>query len=165
MKIERNNLRNIRKKEIENQRKMEVSGKRNKINPRDEDRDISEKIALGQAQPSGRDSMIDARLYNQTTGLESGFKDEEDYDLYDKPLFADRTAASIYKNIKANSSIDDDSTTSAIDSKKLMEKIHQRGKMFEGADISKAEGGRPVEFEKNNEEYGLNDIHNKKFKN
>ncbi len=167
MKMERNNLRNIRKKEIENQRRIEVAGKKNKINPRDEDRDISEKIALGQAQPSGRDGMIDARLYNQTTGIEAGFKDEEDYDLYDKPLFADRTAASIYKNVKANTSIDeDDGKGPTIDSKKLMEKIHQRSKMFEGADasaISSSSGrGRPVEFEKNNEEYGLNDIHSGK---
>src|SRR5690606_12222067 len=121
MKMERNNLRNIRKKEIENQRRVELSGKRIKANPRDEDRDVSERIALGQAQPTGRDAMIDARLYNQTTGLETGFKDEEDYDLYDKPLFADRTAASIYKNIKTGSSIDDaESTMSAAESKKLM---------------------------------------------
>lgn len=165
MKMERNNLRNIRKKEIENQRRIELSGKRIKANPRDEDRDISETIALGQAQPTGRDFMIDARLYNQTTGMDSGFKEEEDYDLYDKPLFADRTAASIYKNVKASSSIDEgESSMSAADSKKLIEKIHQRGKMFEGVDISKHEGGRPIEFEKTNEEYGLNDIHSKKNK-
>lgn len=44
--------------------------------------------------------MFDQRLFNQTSGLESGFGDEEDYNLYDKPLFADRTAASIYKNVK-----------------------------------------------------------------
>ena len=44
--------------------------------------------------------MYDQRLFNQTAGLNSGFADEEDYDLYDKPLFADRTAASIYKNVR-----------------------------------------------------------------
>jgi SNW domain-containing protein 1 len=161
MKMERNNLRNTRKKEIEQQRKVELNMNRkgNKANPRDEDRDISEKIALGQAQPSGRDTMIDARLYNQTTGMDSGFKDDEDYDLYDKPLFADRTAASIYKNVKANTSIDDSdgpNENNQTDSKKLMEKIHSRGKMFEGADIKNAQGGRPIEFEKTKEEYGLN---------
>jgi SNW domain-containing protein 1 len=173
MKLERNNLRNMRKKEIEQERKMELNvhkkGRdrdREKANPRDEDRDISEKIALGQAQPTSRDTMIDARLYNQVTGMESGFKDEEDYDLYDKPLFADRTAASIYKNVKAGSSIDDDGVINdnTLDSKKLMEKIHQRGKMFEGADIKSSQGGRPIEFEKTNEEYGLNDSHTSKKK-
>lgn len=44
--------------------------------------------------------MYDQRLFNQTAGLGSGFGHEEDYNLYDKPLFADRTAASIYKNVK-----------------------------------------------------------------
>ena len=44
--------------------------------------------------------MYDQRLFNQTAGLNTGFGDEEDYDLYDKPLFADRTAASIYKNVR-----------------------------------------------------------------
>lgn len=173
MKNERNNLRNLRKKEIENQRRMEMGGKNRerefKNNPRDEDRDISEKIALGQAQPSSRDTMIDARLYNQSAGLDTGFKGEEDYDLYDKPLFADRTATTIYKNIKANTNIDDDDGDEAATvqgSKKLMEKIHQRGKMFEGADISKVSGtsGRPIEFEKTKEEYGLNNIHSKSSK-
>jgi len=44
--------------------------------------------------------MYDQRLFNQTAGLGSGFGNEEDYNLYDKPLFADRTNASIYKNVK-----------------------------------------------------------------
>ncbi len=83
------------------------------------DRDISEKIALGQAQPTSKDTMIDSRLYNQTTGLESGFKGEDDYDLYDKPLFADRTAASIYNNIKSNSHLDDDNGEKVSDTRKL----------------------------------------------
>jgi SNW domain-containing protein 1 len=158
--MERNNLRNIRKKEIEKDRRIEIAAKKNKNLKKDEDRDISEKIALGQAQPTMRDSMIDSRLYNQTVGLNTGFKDEEDYDLYDKPLFVDRTGASIYKNIKASSAIDDDSHEPAVaDSKRLMEKIYQRGKMFEGADIGKSQGGKPLEFEKGQEQYGLNDIH------
>jgi SNW domain-containing protein 1 len=163
--LERNNLRNIRKKEIERDRRIEIAAKKNKNLKKDEDRDISEKIALGQAQPTMRDTMIDARLYNQTMGLQAGFKDEEDYDLYDKPLFVDRTGASIYKNVKASSAIDDDSNEPvAADSKRLMEKIYQRGKMFEGAELNKSQGGRPVEFEKGQEQYGLNDIHLKKSK-
>lgn len=163
--MERNNLRNIRKKEIERDRRIEIAAKKNKNLKKDEDRDISEKIALGQAQPTMKDSMIDSRLYNQTVGLTAGFKDEEDYDLYDKPLFVDRTGASIYKNVKASSGIDEDSNEPVgADSKKLMEKIYHRGKMFEGAALGKSQGGRPVEFEKGQEEYGLNDIHLKKSK-
>jgi SNW domain-containing protein 1 len=44
--------------------------------------------------------MFDQRLFNQISGLDSGFGEEDDYNLYDKPLFADRTAASIYKGVK-----------------------------------------------------------------
>ena len=74
---------------------------------------------MGQAQSTSKDSMVDSRLYNQTTGLESGFKGEDDYDLYDKPLFADRTAASIYNNIKTNSHLDDESGEKVSDTRKL----------------------------------------------
>lgn len=41
-------------------------------------RDISEKIALGLAKPTvSKDSMFDARLFNQTEGIGSGFKDDD----------------------------------------------------------------------------------------
>lgn len=43
--------------------------------------------------------MYDQRLFNQTAGLSHGFGDDEEYNLYDKPLFTDRAAASIYKNV------------------------------------------------------------------
>ena len=80
--------------------RMDRAGIKKSKTERDNDRDISEKIALGQAQPSSRETMFDQRLFNQTAGLGSGFGGDEDYHLYDKPLFADRTAASIYKNVK-----------------------------------------------------------------
>lgn len=46
---EREALRHQRKREIERDRRMEVAGKKNSKSLRDEERDISEKIALGQA--------------------------------------------------------------------------------------------------------------------
>ena len=99
-KKERDALRHQRKREIERDRRMEVAGKKNSKSLRDEERDVSEKIALGMAQPSSRETMFDQRLFNQTSGLEQGFGEDDDYNLYDKPLFTDRTAASIYKNVK-----------------------------------------------------------------
>jgi len=99
-KKERDALRHQRKRELERDRRMEVAGKKNSKSLRDEERDISEKIALGQAQPSARETMFDQRLFNQTSGLDTGFGEEDDYNLYDRPLFTDRTAASIYKNVK-----------------------------------------------------------------
>jgi len=162
-KIERNNLRNQRKKEIERDRRIEISGNKKAKLTRDVDRDISEKIALGQAQPTSKESMVDSRLYNQTIGLESGFKNEDDYDLYDKPLFADKTHTNIYNNSKINSTMED-SNEEKNNSKKLMEKIMKRGKMFEGTESSNANNGKPVEFEKSKEVFGLNDNYKKKDK-
>ena len=59
--------------------------------------------------------MFDQRLFNQTAGLGSGFGHDEDYNLYDKPLFTDRTAASIYKGINKNATedLDDDTADKA----------------------------------------------------
>ena len=70
-KKERDALRHQRKREIERDRRIEVAGNKKAKLTRDLDRDVSEKIALGQAQPSSRDTMFDARLYNQTAGLDS----------------------------------------------------------------------------------------------
>jgi SNW domain-containing protein 1 len=39
---------------------------------RDYERDISEKIALGEAVPRTQESMFDSRLFNQTQGMDSG---------------------------------------------------------------------------------------------
>ncbi|KAJ1546383.1 mRNA splicing protein, partial [Cladochytrium tenue] len=62
------------------------------------DRDISEKIALGLAQPTvSRDSMFDQRLFNQSSGLASGFGSDDAYALYDKPLFTGSSANAIYR--------------------------------------------------------------------
>ena len=49
--------------------------------------------------------MFDQRLFNQSSGLDQGFGEEDDYVVYDKPLFADRTAANIYN---APKEVDDD---------------------------------------------------------
>ncbi|KAJ4462895.1 putative SNW/SKI-interacting protein A [Paratrimastix pyriformis] len=68
---------------------------------RDKDRDISERIVLGQG-PSGAsgDAMYDQRLFNQTEGLGSGFGAEDDYNIFSKPLFAG-TSAQIYRPARA----------------------------------------------------------------
>ncbi|KAF7639786.1 SKIP_SNW domain-containing protein [Meloidogyne graminicola] len=55
---------------------------------RDKDRDISEKIALGLPDSRVRatgETQFDARLFNQTGGLDSGGIDDETYTAYDRP--------------------------------------------------------------------------------
>lgn len=88
-----------RQREIERDQRLELAGKKDKRG-RDEDRDISERVALGQAaQPSSAEAMFDARLFNQSAGMDSGYHggSDEKCAVYDKPLFADRSQAGIYK--------------------------------------------------------------------
>jgi len=88
-----------RQREIERDQRLELAGKKDKRG-REEDRDISERIALGQAaQPTSQEAMFDARLFNQSAGMDSGYHggSDEKCAVYDKPLFADRSQAGIYK--------------------------------------------------------------------
>ena len=50
-------------------------------------REITEQIALGMpARPSGNgEVMYDERLLNKTRGMDSGFADDDAYNVYDKP--------------------------------------------------------------------------------
>jgi SNW domain-containing protein 1 len=41
--------------------------------------------------------MFDQRLYNQSAGIDSGFRGDDTYDVYDKPLFRGTASASIYR--------------------------------------------------------------------
>ena len=143
-KDERNELRNLRKKEIEYNRRIEMSMK-NKKKINNKERDISEKIALGQAQPTM--PGVDSRLFSQVSGLDNGFKDDSDNDLYDTPLFNEKnTATNIYKTYY------NEEDSGNANSKKLIERIMAMGKNFEGADPKEGyTRNGPVQFEKSNE--------------
>ena len=67
---ERDELRRERKRERERERRLENrDGKRSKMT-RDAERDISERIALGQAVPTAStETLFDARLFNQEGGV------------------------------------------------------------------------------------------------
>ena len=56
---------------------------------RDSERDVSERIALGQAVPKSTETLFDQRLFNQSgAGMSSGFAGSDDqYNIYDKALF------------------------------------------------------------------------------
>ncbi|KAH0830741.1 pre-mRNA-processing protein 45 [Lanmaoa asiatica] len=99
-------------KRRERERDMRMSNmgteQRAKMLARQQNRDISEKIALGLAKPTlSKENMLDSRLFNREQ-LSSTFGDDESYGLYDRPLFHGSTAAAaIYKargNIAAEGS-------------------------------------------------------------
>ena len=54
---------------------------------RERERDISEQIALGLPAKSisGGEVQFDQRLFNTAKGVDSGYGDEESYNVYDKP--------------------------------------------------------------------------------
>ncbi|KAG2020017.1 pre-mRNA-processing protein 45 [Coprinopsis cinerea AmutBmut pab1-1] len=96
----RDQMRAEKRREREREMRMNNMGteQRAKMLARQQNRDISEKIALGLAKPTmSKESMLDSRLFNQES-LSGSFGDDESYNLYDKPLFHGSTAAAaIYK--------------------------------------------------------------------
>ncbi|GIX63240.1 SNW domain-containing protein 1 [Babesia caballi] len=88
-----------RKREIEREMRLERAGKKIKAAAA-RDRDISERVALGQPVPSKVPDSHDTRLLNTAAGLDSGFDagEDETYNVYDKPLFADRSIVGIYQH-------------------------------------------------------------------
>lgn len=89
-----------REKRKEEERKLRQTRmgaeRRIQVMAREQNRDISEKIALGIAKPSqSKETMYDSRLFNQSSGFDSGFNEDNPYD---KPLFAAQDAInSIYR--------------------------------------------------------------------
>ncbi|TRM59307.1 pre-mRNA-processing protein 45 [Schizophyllum amplum] len=96
----RDEMRREKRQEREREMRMNNMGteQRAKMMARQQNRDISEKVALGIAKPTlSKESMLDSRLFNQES-LPGSFGDEENYSLYDRPLFHGSTAAAaIYK--------------------------------------------------------------------
>ncbi|MES1902033.1 MAG: SNW domain-containing protein 1 [Paramarteilia canceri] len=117
--------------------------KRSKLE-KERDRDISEKIALGLPIVSNKtETMYDQRLFNQSSGINSGFVDEDAFNAYDKPWQAEKNAArSIYHPSK---NIDDE--VYGIDASKIAnDKRFVPDKPFQGTNTGQRPDG-PVQFE------------------
>ncbi|KAF5900133.1 SNW domain-containing protein 1, partial [Clarias magur] len=105
---ERDEIRHDRRKERQHDRNISRAApdKRSKLQ-RDQERDISEMIALG--QPNTRvssEAQYDQRLFNQNRGMDSGFAGGEDeiYNVYDQPFGRGRDMAqNIYRPSKNTS--------------------------------------------------------------
>ena len=103
---EREQMRRERRQENEKQLRQSRMGTERRIQmiAREQNRDISEKVALGLAKPTqSSESMWDSRLFNQTSGFDTGFNEDQ---AYDKPLFAAQDAIKSIYRPKAN--VDDD---------------------------------------------------------
>ena len=94
-RAERDQIREERRYDRERARKMEAAG--GKRVRSDADRDVSERIALGERVPMSKDSMFDQRLFNRSEGRSAGLGNDEEYNVYDKPLFNAGTQAALFK--------------------------------------------------------------------
>lgn len=103
---ERERMRRERRQQNEKQLRQSRMGteRRMQVMSRELNRDISEKVALGLAKPTqSSESMVDSRLFNQTSGFNVGFNEDQ---AYDAPLFvAQNTISSIYR---PRTNVDDD---------------------------------------------------------
>lgn len=99
---EREKARRERRKEEERKLRQSRMGAERKVQAmaKEQNRDISEKIALGLAKPTqSKETMYDSRLFNQSSGFDSGFNEDNHYD---KPLFAAQDAISSIYRPRAN---------------------------------------------------------------
>lgn len=159
-KNERDVIREERRRERERELRLEYAGKKGKL-LRDEDRDMSEQIALGQAGsgPKSDEALFDQRLFNQTMGMDPGFGEEDSYNIYSKPLFGGSSANVMYRPRKGEEDWGNEEDVTKL----LATNKFKPDKDFSGVDRSKATEPRskPVEFEKTAEDpFGLNDFLN-----
>lgn len=102
---------------------------------------MSEKVQLGATKPTASsESVYDARLFNQSGGIASGFGSSDSYNVYDKKLFSN--TQSIYRPTVAKDN-------GVQEFEKMIESRAHRG--FQGTQESSGSGG-PVVFEKSVED-------------
>lgn len=155
-RMRRDALREERKRDRERDRRLEAKeghgAKKSKLT-RDRERDISEKVALGQANVTGGgEVMYDQRLFNQEQGMESGFAAEDQYNIYDKGLFAGERP-SVSGLFRPSKNADDElyGGEGALDKLANTDRF-KPDKGFAGATESAGPRDRPVEFEANEAE-------------
>ncbi|CAG9789983.1 unnamed protein product [Diatraea saccharalis] len=142
---ERDKLRAERHKERQRERNLARAApdKRSKL-VKDRERDISEQIALGlPAKSQGGESMFDQRLFNNSKGMDSGYGDDEAYNVYDKPWRnQDNVGSHIYRPSR-NADKDNYGDLDAIANTRRF----VADKEFAGTSSSNTRSG-PVQFEK-----------------
>jgi SNW domain-containing protein 1 len=130
---------------------------------RDQERDISEKIALGLPgvrNPSG-DTQFDSRLFNQDAGLDSGGIDDETYAVYSKPWRPqDNIQQSIYRPRQQAENPYGDDLDEIVKNQRFVP-----AKGFQGAEPTPGQAPRqnPVEFEKE-DIFGIGELFQSKHK-
>lgn len=133
--------RDMRQKNMGHERRVQMMA-------REQNRDVSEKVALGLAKPTqNKEAMYDSRLFNRSSGFAAGFNEDQPYD---KALFAERDALnSIYRpNVGDDDEDDGGETLDKIQGTKRFESLGKAPKEgFKGTDAAEQRSG-PVMFER-----------------
>ncbi|KAI9041754.1 SKIP/SNW domain-containing protein [Aspergillus affinis] len=147
----REQARRERRQDAERQLRQSRMGTERRIQTmaREQNRDISEKVALGLAKPTqSSETMYDSRLFNQTSGMDTGFNEDNPYD---KPLFAAQDAINSIYRPRAQADADDDEggegEMSKIQKSSRFEVLGKAKEGFRGAADAEERQG-PVQFEK-----------------
>lgn len=149
---ERDRIRREKRQERERELRLNNMGseQRAKMLMREQNRDISEKIALGLAKPStNKESMLDSRLFNRES-YSGSFGRADSYNLYDKPLFQGSSAAAAIYKPRGNNANDEaygGGTTEGITDALQNDRFALGTAKFEGASEQPEREG-PVQFEK-----------------
>lgn len=153
---ERDEIREARHRERARDRNLARAApdKRTKLQ-KDRERDISEQIALGmpaKTQFTG-ESAFDQRLFNTSKGMDSGYGDDEAYNVYDKPW---REGGSLANHIyRPSKQVDSDIYGGDLD-KIVNTNRFVPDKDFAGADRSgQTQRSGPVQFEKEDDIFQL----------
>ena len=152
---EREKLRQERQREARRKLRMSNMGTETRIRAmtREQNRDISEKVALGLAKPTAA-MDYDSRLFNQSAGLDSGLN--EDSSMFDRPLFAAQQAVqSIYRPRAVDlDGPDEDEVFASVTKNSRFEVLGRAQRGFKGAEDAGVRDG-PVQFEKDQDTFGI----------
>lgn len=152
---ERDMLRQDRHKERARERNLARAApdKRSKLQ-RERDRDISEQIALGMParNVNSGETQFDQRLFGQAQGLNHGYGDDDSYNVYDKPW---REGGSMANHIyRPGKNIDKDVYGEDLN-KIIKTNRFVPDKEFTGTDRNGPGRSGPVQFEKEEDPFGL----------
>ncbi|KAG8934582.1 mRNA splicing protein [Tulasnella sp. 419] len=161
----RDQMRRDKRQQREREMRMNNMGteQRAKQLARQQNRDISEKIALGLAKPTlSKESMLDSRLFNRES-LSTSFADEDSYNLYDRPLFHGSSAAAAIYKARGNITEGNDESFGGGTEEGISKALDNDrfglgtagGRGFEGANEQEVREG-PVQFEKDtSDQFGV----------
>ena len=146
------------RREMAREREKGRNTAKGKKTKRERERDITEKIVLGQPGKATNESLFDQRLFNQTKGMDSGFAggDDELYNVYDKPWRADKNLSTeLYRPTRKTM----DDHIGDLEQLSQLDRFESENRAsFKGAEAGAVRSG-PVQFEKkvvDDDPFGLN---------